>query len=134
VEQEQALIGTLLKVREIRHINSLLALTRELRGFRAGGVQIWWRRGLKDYEGHLVSLPSFKSGRPTRRVNELLQVLHAQVMFSLRKDLAPRRIPASLEQARFYLELCDFVCAAKRGYRSLSSSCASTVHRLSWGK
>jgi hypothetical protein len=61
----------------------------------------------------LVFLPSFRSGRPTRRGNELLQVLLAQAMSSLKEDLAPRRIPASLERTRFYLELCDFVCREK---------------------
>lgn len=61
----------------------------------------------------LVFLPSFNSGRPTRRGNELLQVLLTRATSSLKEDLAPRRNPASLERTRGYLELCDFLCREK---------------------
>jgi hypothetical protein len=61
----------------------------------------------------LAFLPSFNSGRPSRRGNELLQVLLAQATSSLKEDVAPRRNPAGLERSRGYLELCDFLCREK---------------------
>ncbi|KAH9953825.1 hypothetical protein BGW80DRAFT_1407487 [Lactifluus volemus] len=48
---------------------------------------------------NLVFLPSFNSGRPTGRANELLEAFLAQAMSLLKEDLAPRRIPASQERA-----------------------------------
>jgi hypothetical protein len=70
-------------------INSLLTLARETRGFRAGGVhwKIWQRRHIEDYEGHFSFRTLFQRGRPARRGNELLQVLLAQAMSSLKEDL-----------------------------------------------
>jgi hypothetical protein len=47
----------------------------------------------------LVFLPSFNSGRPTGRGNELLEAFLAQAMSLLKEDLAPRRIPANQERA-----------------------------------
>jgi hypothetical protein len=61
----------------------------------------------------LILLPSFNNGRPTRRGNELLQVLLAQATSLLKEDLAPRQNPASLERSRGYLQLCDFLCREK---------------------
>ncbi|KAI9437538.1 apoptosis inhibitory protein 5-domain-containing protein [Lactarius indigo] len=60
----------------------------------------------KIIEDILVFLPSFNDGRPTRRGNELVQLLLARAASALREDLAPGRNPASLEQSpqllRFY--------------------------------
>jgi hypothetical protein len=52
---------------------------------------------------------SFNSGRPTRRGNDLLQVLLAQAMSSLKEDLALRTIPTSRGRTCVFLKLCDFV-------------------------
>ncbi|KAI0293244.1 apoptosis inhibitory protein 5-domain-containing protein [Russula brevipes] len=89
-EQERSLIDTLLKAVSKFGDTDATKITRDILSF----------------------LPSFKTGRPTRRGDELLQTLLARAAAALKEDLAPprRNSPASLEQSRAYLELSDFLC------------------------
>ncbi|KAI9437549.1 apoptosis inhibitory protein 5-domain-containing protein, partial [Lactarius indigo] len=71
----------------------------------------------KIIEDILTFLPLFSDGRPTRRGNELVQLLLARAASALREDLkedlAPGQNPASLEQSHGYLELSDLLCRTK---------------------
>ncbi|KAI0301050.1 apoptosis inhibitory protein 5-domain-containing protein [Multifurca ochricompacta] len=90
-EQEQALIDTLLKAVSKFGVAIAARITKDI----------------------LVFLPSFDNGRPTPRGNELLRMLLAKATSSLKKDLAPGRNPANLEQSYGYLELADFLCCER---------------------
>ncbi|KAI9447167.1 apoptosis inhibitory protein 5-domain-containing protein [Russula earlei] len=108
-DQEQALIDTLLKVTSKFGDADAAKITR----------------------GILVFLPPFKTGRPTRRGDQLLQTLLAQAASALKEDLAPGgRSPAGLERSRVYLELSDFMCrerGAADPVRLLRFYCTSSL-------
>ncbi|KAI0275618.1 apoptosis inhibitory protein 5-domain-containing protein [Russula aff. rugulosa BPL654] len=99
VEQEQALIDTLLKAVSKFGGTDATKITRDV----------------------LLFLPSFNNknhndrGLPSRRGggDELLTTLLAQAAAALKNDLAPGRNPASLEKSRLYLELSELLCRGK---------------------
>jgi hypothetical protein len=106
-EQEDALIDTLIKVRDRSNLPCSPADAPQAAS-RSSSTD-----AAKIIEDILVFLPSFNDGRPTRHGNELALMLLARAASALRDDLAPGRNPASLERSRGYLELSDLLCRTK---------------------
>jgi hypothetical protein len=106
-------------------INLLLALTKEISGFAQAVSRFGAADASKITKVILVFLPFFNSGRPTQHGNELLQVLRAQAVCSLKEDLAPTG-PASSSNC--------VTCVSRKRRVGPCPAPALLLHVVSWGK
>jgi hypothetical protein len=133
VEQEQALIDTLLKVTDpLFLINSLSALTREIRGFAQAVSKFGGADASKITRDILVFLPSFNSGRPTTWQRTIASVTCASYGFAQGgpRDEADPREPGAGPRLPRTVRLC----VSRKGRVGPCPALALLLHIVSHGE